>query len=87
MKNIGINTVIIDAQHYENLIEASTKYEMLLNMIARNIRLSYDGAYLRIDDEAVIDILNLFDGIIIPQRERDLRKEWEEKYKEEEANE
>lgn len=78
------NTVIIDAQHYENLIEASTKYEMLLNMIARNIRLSYEGTYLRIDDEAVIDILNLFDETIIPQRERALRKEWEEKHKEEE---
>ena len=81
------NTVIIDAQHYENLIEASTKYEMLLNMIARNIRLSYEGTYLRIDDEAVIDSLSLFDDTIVPQRERALRKEWEEKHKEEEANE
>lgn len=77
------NTVIIDAQHYENLIEASTKYEMLLNMIVRNIRLSYEGTYLRIDDEAIIDVLNLFDDTLVIQRERALRKEWEEKHKEE----
>ena len=81
------NTVIIDVQHYENLIEASTKYEMLLNMIARNIRLSYEGTYLRIDDEAVIDILNLFDDTIIPQRERALREEWDKKHKEDGADE
>lgn len=81
------NTAIIDAQHYENLIEASTKYEMLLNMIARNIRLSYEGTYLRIDDEAIIDILNLFDDTIVIQRERALRKEWEEKHKEEGSDE
>ena len=84
MENIGINTVVIDAHHYEDLVRAATEYEMLLNMLARNIRLSYEGTYLRIDDEAVIDILNLFDDSLVIQRERALRKEWEEKHKEEE---
>ena len=78
------NTVIIDTDDYEGLIKANAKYEILINLLVNSVELNYAGEYIRVDDEAVFRAINAVNKYALPERERALRKEWEEKHKEEE---
>ena len=77
------NTVIIDTDDYEGLIKANAKYEILINLLVNSVELNYAGEYIRVDDEAVFRAINAVNKYALPERERALRKEWEEKHKEE----
>ena len=77
------NTVIIDTDDYEGLIKANAKYEILINLLVNSVELNYSGEYIRVDDEAVFRAINAVNKYALPERERALRKEWEEKHKEE----
>ena len=81
------NTVIIDTDDYEGLIKANAKYEILINLLVNSVELNYAGEYIRVDDEAVFRAINAVNKYALPERERALRKEWEEKHKEEDSDE
>ena len=77
------NTVIIDTDDYKELIKANAKYEILISLLVNSVELNYSGEYIRVDDEAVFRAINAVNKYALPERERALRKEWEEKHKEE----
>lgn len=77
------NAVMVDIHHYEELVRESEKLELIKNLLISNIKLSYGGEDLRINDGIVFTALSLIDAYELRQIEQKLREQWKKEHEEE----